>query len=139
MSKEIKKIRYGAKHSVYYTPSVISPILTERDENGDVVKINSDVYFLLRQKNLHQSIGVESIRAYIDSLERQPVDRPELTDEELFSLIEPKSINTLTDAYQYARYLESHSNDIKEKYAQLKAQKKAQDKYYSQFNVDKNV
>lgn len=133
---ENKKIRYGAKHSIYYTPSVISPILTERDENGDIVKINSDVYFLLRQKNLHQSVGIESIRAYLDSIERQPIERPELTDDELFSLIEPKSINTLTDAYQYARYLESHSDEIKVKYAQLKAQKKSYDNYMSKYNLN---
>lgn len=116
---------YGTAHSVLYTPSVVSPMLVERDQDDNIVKINSDVHLLVRQKNLHKTIGVESLRAYVDALERTPIERPNLTDDELFQLIEPKDINTLTDAYQYAQYLKSHENDVKERYENLKKYKES--------------
>lgn len=107
---------YGDGHSKRYEPTIISPFLIERDENGDIVTYNNDVHLLLRQKNLHKSIGLDSIRAYVDGLNRKQEPVHNLSDDELFSLIPPDGIDTITDAYQYNKYLQAHEKEIKDKY-----------------------
>ena len=119
-------INYGDAHSKRYEPTPISQFLIERDEVGNIVTYNSDVHLLLRQKNLHKSIGLDTIRAYVDSLNKNPDPLHNLSDDELMSLIPPDGIDTITDAYQYQKYVEAHSEHIKKEYKKLQDYKKRQ-------------
>lgn len=114
-------IAFGAAHSKSYKRPVISSFLTAHDAAGKVIKRHRDLYLLLRQKNLQQKIGLETIRNYVEKMIQPVTPMPNLSDDELFQLIEPKSIDNITDAYQYARYLQSRHNEVKDKYEELKA------------------
>lgn len=105
---------YGVAHSRFYKPSVVSRLLPERDKNGDIVVVRSDSYLLLRQNNLEQQIGVESLRRYLDSMRGTSdyIDTSALTDDELFSLIPPRGVNNLTTSHEYAEFLKAKSDDL---------------------------
>ena len=85
---------YGISHTKEYKPSVIAPFLIDKDADGKFLKRHSDAYLLLRQNRLQETIGAESIRASLDQQRAMHgnslVPLENLSDEELFSLIEPK-------------------------------------------------
>lgn len=109
---------YCLGHSKFYKPSLISEFLVEFDSSGNVYKFNNDVYLLTRQEKLCKKIGVDSIRAYIDSLVSTGdiKERVNLTEEQLFELIDPKEVNNLTTQYEYMKFLEKNRVKFKEKY-----------------------
>lgn len=119
MKKQLNP-RYGVKHSRHYKPSVISSFLVSTTEDGQPIKHHSDLYLLLRQNNLQKKIGLEVIQNYIEQLERPSAPRPQLSDEQLLALIEPKEINNITDAYQFARYLQQNHESVSKKYDEYK-------------------
>lgn len=129
-------ISYGVSHHKKYRPSIISKFLMDVDEER-IIQVHSDTYLLLRQKNLAQTIGADSIRQYIDSLLVSHSPTPEFTDEELFQSIIPREINNITDANKYAQYLKSHHDEIKAKYNDLKNKKKQYLEFKS-FRADSN-
>lgn len=116
-------ISYGVSHHKRYRPSIISKFLLDIDDER-IIQVHSDTYLLLRQKNLAQTIGADTIRQYIDSLMVSHSPTPEFTDEELFKSIIPREINNITDANKYAQYLKSHHDEVKAKYDDLKSKKK---------------
>lgn len=141
MEKETKKVRifYGASHSKTYTKSVVSDFLVDKDKENGFTKYHSDVNLLLRQQSLHKKIGVDLLRDYVNGLEISERDKHDFTDDELFSLIEPKEINNLTTAYEYAKYLKKNSDDIKKRYKDMKKAKDDYDSYVKMFhNKDKD-
>ena len=119
------KIPFGIGHSKFYTKSIIADFLVDRDDKNNVLHINSDVELVLRQKTLHRKIGTDSLREYVQGLMREFPETPDFSDEELFQLIEPKSINNLTTCYEYANYLQSHQDDVKRRFESLKKHKQA--------------
>lgn len=135
MSKEIN-IPYGVGHSKFYSKSVISDFLVDRDEDNNIVHVNSDVNLLLRQKTIHRKIGIENLRDYIEGLMSQ--DKTDgmqnFSDDELFQLIEPKSVNNLTTCYEYAKYLQDNAEKVKAKFDDLKKQKTSYEAYMKKFH-----
>lgn len=130
---------YGVKHSKSYRPSVISKFLMDVDDDGNIQQVHSDVYLLLRQKKLSQTIGSDAIRNYIDSLYvgSHASLTTDFSDEELFDCIVPKEINNITDAHKYAQYLKAHSDDVKTKFNELRNKRK---QYHDEISVRyKNV
>lgn len=123
--KQLRSV-YGLAHTRFYTKSVISDYLVNTSDDG-VVEISSDVNLLLRQKTLHRKIGIEALRDYVDTLRVTQSDVPSYTDDELFQLIEPKAVNNLTTCYEYAKYLQSHQDEVKQRHESLKSRKKALD------------
>lgn len=122
---------YGAKHTKRYRPSVISSVLCDVDENGNLQALHSDAYFLLRQKNLHEKIGVEAIRTYLDrmGLGASSPDGTNLSDDELIALIPPKDVDNLTDVWKYGRYLQEKGKEILEKAKEAHARHKSYSDY----------
>lgn len=118
------QILFGHGHSKKYKRPIISDFLTSKDANGNIIKRHSDLYLLLRQEHLQHAIGVEEIRKYVDNLYQPQATRPTFTDEELFQLIEPKDVNNITDAYNFARFLQSKDDDIRERYGKMIESKK---------------
>lgn len=120
------KIVYGAGHTRRYNKSIVADFLvTSSDDVDKVTKIHSDINLLLRQKNVHKSIGIENLRDYVEHLQMSEPEKHNFTDDELFSMIEPKSINNLTTMFEYARYIQDRSEKIKEKYDELIKAKKS--------------
>lgn len=106
-------------HSKHFSSSTVLNFVCSRDDSGRVLKYHSDIHLLLREKNLEKMVGTEALRHYVDSLRTNVAPSPEMSDEELFKLIEPREIGTITDAYQYSRYIREHSDDMKAKYDNL--------------------
>lgn len=132
MSENKARIVYGSAHSKKLKPSVISPFLREKDENGRVLKVHSDVHLLLRQQNLVQSIGVDAVRQYLGQMLGNQSQTPEnLSDEDLFALIPPKEVNNITTVYEYSQYLKEHESDFKARYDKLVDSKRKYDDYMS--------
>lgn len=132
MAEKKAKIRYGSSHSKKLKDSIISPFLRERDEEGNVIKIHSDVHLLLRQQNIVQTIGVDAVRQYLGQMLGSKSQTPEnLSDEELFALIPPKEVNNLTTVYEYSKYLKEHETDFKNRYDKLIDSKRKYDDYMS--------
>lgn len=114
---------YGVDHSKQYKPSVVAPFLREADTDGSLVKVHSDIHLLLRQKSLQRSIGVDSLRAYFDGLvnsQGSSMSTDQLSDDQLFELIPPKSVNNLTTRYEWAQYLQDHEKELKAKLSESK-------------------
>ncbi len=126
---ERKNKRYpliAHKHSKQLDTTTLFKLLSSQDESGRCVKYHSDIYLLLREKNLEKMISQETLRNYVDSLRTNVAPSPDLTDEELFQLIEPREVDNITDAYQFSRYLRENSDKFKGKYEELK---KAHDRF----------
>lgn len=122
MAKEIKaKKRYGLGHTKKYTKSVVADFLVSVSNDEDkVVQYRSDVNLILRQKNLHNTIGIDVLRNYLQNLDLGQPDSHHFSDDELFNLIDPKGVNTITDAFEFSKYLQKHDAAIKERYNNLK-------------------
>lgn len=125
MSKDIQ-LPYGSSHTKRYSKSIISDLLVERDENGVIIGITNDVNLLLRQKTIHRKVGIDNLRDYVQGLMQESKDDsiPNFSDDELFQLIEPKSINNLTTSYEYAKYLQEKAHDVRSRFDELVAKKK---------------
>lgn len=106
-------------HSKHFKCSSVLNFVCSRDDKGNVVKYHSDIHLLLREKNLEKMVGVEALRHYVDSLRTNVAPSPELSDEELFKLVEPRDVGTITDAYQYSRYIKANSDNFKARYDDL--------------------
>lgn len=132
-------LTYGISHSKEYKPSIVGQILSDVDEDGNLIKHHSDAYFLLRQNKLQQTIGAETVRAYIDQLRAtqgsNAIDTANLSDDDLFGLIEPKEINNLTTAYEFSKYLASRSEQVKSKYNELCEKKKNYGDFCKRYNL----
>lgn len=135
MVKITSRRTYGAQHSRKYKPSVVSSFLVDRDDKGRVVKIHSDVHLLLHQENLQKKIGIDAIRNYIDQMHVNATPRPNLTDDELFGLIEPKEINNITDAWKFAKYLQDNSDKVKTAYNDYVAKRKELEQFKQKYNI----
>lgn len=118
--KQVSVPVYGAGHTKLYTKSVVSDFLIEKVGEDDAIHINSDIHLLLRQKNLHNTIGRDVLRNYFEDLDTGAPASHSFSDDELFSLIEPKGINTITDAYEFSKYLQKNSDTLKKKFDELK-------------------
>lgn len=122
MDKVTPNYGYGIGHSRNYKPSVIASLRFDKDDNGRTEQIHSDVYFLLRQENLQRKIGLESVRQYVNQMiakgevSQIPND---LSDDELFALIPSKELNNMTTAYQMARHLQKHHDEVKGNYEKV--------------------
>lgn len=119
------ELSYGIAHTKQYKPSIISQFLSETDEGGRLVHVNSDVYLLTRQDSLIKKIGVESVRAYIAGMLQTDSQQSQMfTDEQLFSLIEPKEVNNLTTRYEFMQYFKKSHDKLKARYDKLKESSK---------------
>lgn len=125
-------IPYGASHTKKYTKSIVADFLVETSDDDDkAVVVNSDINLLLRQKTLHRKIGIDNLREYVQNLQQETREHHNFSDDELFKLIEPKFINTLTDAFEYSKYLKEHSDEVKQRYNKLVESKKRYDEINS--------
>lgn len=137
---QVVKVPYGISHTKKYTKSLVADFLVERDKDSNMCTFINDINLLLRQKSLHRTIGVDHLRNYVEQLEQKQPERHNFTDEELFKMIEPKSVNNLTTGYEYARYLQENSDKMKDAYKRMKKEKDAFERYmkkYKDDNIDK--
>lgn len=132
-------LTYGLSHSKEYVPSVVSPFLVDKDSEGKFIKRHSDAYLLLRQKNIEKTIGVQSIRNYLDmqqaAAQRSSVDTTQLSDDDILQLIEPREINNLTTAYEYAQYLQKNSKEVSKNLDKIKTQKEQYNLFAERYHL----
>lgn len=88
-----------------------------RDDNGDLIRETSDVEYILGMTYNDNATAMEVIRQYLvsNSVVSSSLDVSKLSNEQIMNLIPPRSINTLTDAYQYSKFLEENHKYIEKK------------------------
>lgn len=99
----------------YYSRPSFESLQILRDEQGNFIRMQSDIEFILSEKYVNSKFSLDQIRSYISSNKAisSGIDTTKMTDEQIMSLVPPRSVNTLTDAYQYSKFLASQKDAIK--------------------------
>lgn len=120
---------YSAITKAYQRPSFES-LQTLRDNNGNLIREISDIEFILGEKFISSKFSLDQIRQYISSNKAisSGIDTTKMSDNEILSLVPPRSVNTLTDAYQYSKYLSSQKDYIKDKIDEFRSKYSKKDK-----------
>lgn len=108
----------------YYSRPSFESLQILRDEQGNFIRMQSDIEFILSEKYVNSKFSLDQIRSYISSNKAisSGIDTTKMSDEQIMSLVPPRSVNTLTDAYQYSKFLASQKDAIKaniEKFKEL--------------------
>lgn len=107
---------YGLAHTKAYKPSIVSSFLEDYDDKKRCLQRHTDVYLLLRDKKLQSSIGLETLKEYIEKFRSPDMPVNNLTDEQLMQLVPIKEIYTFTERRQFMEFLEKKSEEIREGY-----------------------
>lgn len=114
---------YFAEITKHYSRPSFEPLQAIRDNEGNLIREISDIEFILSEKFVTSKFSLDQIRLYINSNKAisSGIDTSQMSDNEILSLVPPRSVNTLTDAYQYSKYLSSQKEYIKEKLEEYKS------------------
>lgn len=115
---------YFKQITKYYSRPSFESLQILRDEQGNFIRMQSDIEFILSEKYVNSKFSLDQIRSYISSNKAisSGIDTTKMSDEQIMSLVPPRSVNTLTDAYQYSKFLASQKDAIKaniEKFKEL--------------------
>lgn len=99
-----------------YEPSVISTCCIS-DCDG-MTKIHSDIHMILRERSLSDMISPSQFRQIVDDLTRDSRGSVDdgLTDDQRFETIIGRRLTEFTDVYQFTKYLDSHTDEVKASY-----------------------
>lgn len=88
-----------------------------RDDDGHLIRETSDVEYILGMTYNDNATAMEVVRQYLvgNSIVSSSLDVSKLSNEQIMNMLPPRSINTLTDAYQYSKFLEQNSKYIEKK------------------------
>lgn len=114
---------FAAITKTYSRPS-FEQLQVIRDNEGNLIREASDIEFILSEKFVNSKFSLDQIRQYISSNKAisSGIDTTKMSDAEILSLVPPRSVNTLTDAYQYSKYLSSQKDYIKSKIDEFREQ-----------------
>ena len=136
-------VNYGLAHTNLFKAQAIQACQVDTiDSDSHLFKLRSDIDLLLYDKSMQTKIGADSLRNYIDSVNaassvKSPIDTSKLSDEELFSLINPRDVNTITDAFEYARWCKSHDDELRANYKALQKAKLDAKRFSDSLKVSK--
>ncbi len=113
----MRNLDYFSKITKYAKVPAFSELQIVRDENGNLIRETSDVEYILGSTYNDNATAMETIRQYLISNHStsSSLDFSNLSNEEIMNLIPPRSINSITDAYQYSKFLDHNSSYIKKK------------------------
>lgn len=114
---------YFSNITTYYSRPSFEELQVIRDNEGNLIREASDIEFIMSEKFINSKFSLDQIRLYINGNKAisSNVDTSQMSDAEILSLVPPRSVNTLTDAYQYSKYLSSQKDYIKEKIDEFKS------------------
>lgn len=112
-----------------FQPPVYEELLYAHDDKGTLCKVSSDS-LLLNAERLGNLLGVDTARAVIDgmrdSLARPSVsDGDSLSDEQIIDFIRDRGIQSRSEMKAWIDALDARSTDIKDYFAYLSMQSKA--------------
>lgn len=101
--------------------SVFEDLTVLTDDKGNFIRFTSDVEYILGMKYNDNATATEVVRQYLAKNHLTPtnVDVSSLSNKEIFQSIPPRSVNTITDAFQFTKFLESQKNHFKEHFKKL--------------------
>ncbi len=109
--------------SKQFVPSIISDLLESRDEDGQLIRRYRDVELIRREQNFSQYCDYERLKTYVASSLTPSQFQSFQNDEEAFMSIIPRSVDSPTMFYQYAKYLketyDSSSRDLESNVASI--------------------
>ena len=109
---------YNMDNNIVFTPDIISEMQSLKDNDGNLIRVMSDIEFILHN-NSHRKYDVPAsvLRDYLDKVQdlnlTQSFNHHKFSDEELIAALIPRDVNTITDAYQFSKYLRDHNETIK--------------------------
>ena len=112
-----------------FQPPVYEELLYAHDDKGTLCKVSSDS-LLLNAERLGNLLGADTARAVIDgmrdSLARPSVsDGDSLSDEQIIDFIRDRGIQSRAEMRAWIDAIDARSTDIKDYFAYLKMQSKA--------------
>lgn len=119
----MRNISYFSSITKAYSRPSFEQLQVIRDNDGNLIRETSDIEFILSEKYVTSKFSLDQIRQYISSNKAvsSGIDTSRMTDAQILSLVPPRSVNTLTDAYQYSKYLSSQKDYIKGKIDEFKS------------------
>ena len=101
--------------------SVFEDLTVLTDDKGNFIRFTSDVEYILGLRYNDNATAAEVIRQYLvkNNLTPSSVDVSSLSTNEIIQSIPPRSVNTITDAYQFSKFLDSQKNHFKEHFKRL--------------------
>lgn len=108
---------YFSSISKFFQRPAFEELMQIRDDEGNLIRETSDVEYILGMTYNDNATAMEVVRQYLvgNSIVSSSLDVSKLTNEQIMNLIPPRSINTLTDAYQYSKFLEQNHKYIEKK------------------------
>lgn len=110
-----RNLVYSQQTTYLFVPSSISDCLILEDKDGNLIRILSDVEFILHNRDVEKNVSADTLRHYVQSIvssQNQSIF-DNATDDELFNALTPRSVNTITDAYKYEQYLKENVANFK--------------------------
>lgn len=116
-------VEFGNKVSKFFKASPVSGIsVVELPENGcRCVKVQSDITLLMQQEKLKDKIGVDAVRAWLDSLgsDKAGFDTSSISDTDLLRFVKPRTLQTGSEMRNWSQYLKDNQDEL---LRQLKSQ-----------------
>lgn len=113
----MRNLSYFSQITKTYSRPSFEQLQVIRDNEGNLIRESSDIEFILSEKYVNSKFSLDQIRQYISSNQAisSGIDTTRMSDAQILSLVPPRSVNTLTDAYQYSKYLSYQKDYIKGK------------------------
>lgn len=113
-------VNYNIDNNIVFSPDAICKCQSVFDDDGNVVRVMSDIEFILHNESHRKyDIPASVLRDYLDRAQSvdltQSFNHHKFSDEQLVTALIPKDIGTITDAYQFSKYLSEHHQSIKQK------------------------
>lgn len=121
--------------SKQFVPSIISDLLVSRDEEGQLIRRYRDVELIRREQNFSQYCDYERLKTYVATSLTPSQSQMFHDDEEAFTAIIPRSVDSPTMFYQYAKYLketyDSTSKDLESNVSSIQRVNDFLERYHS--------
>lgn len=93
--------------------SIQTPVLNDGEK--DITPRYRDIHFLITQKGL-EALDPTALSKFLEPLQKPGSDGLQLTDDQLFEVVQSRYIQQPSDVQQFADYLKKSASYIREKY-----------------------
>lgn len=101
--------------------SIQTPVLNDGEK--DITPRYRDVHFLITQKGL-DALDPTALSKFLEPLQKPASDGIQLTDDQLFEVVQSRYVQQPSDVKDFANFLSSTADDIRTKYSDYTARQK---------------
>lgn len=117
MLKDKRFERFNASFDVArsekYQPSPVASVRFARLPNGGI-KYQSDVYLIMNQKRILQTLGSPTLKAWLDGFDDRNtgVDMSKFTDDQILAFVKSRYIQSPSELRAWSDYLNDNAQQI---------------------------